>query len=279
MDLIRVGLVASSQEEREGLATAFDHAPISWDVSFLEDIDGDTDVVVGCSASDGIDIVFDPSNIEAMFSQVALLAARPTTLIVVTSACGGVGVTTIAVHLARSIAARAEVCYVDIDPEGGGAARLGMPSDVCRFHPDEELRTVPHEGFRCVFASRTPSAAVTAAVELFPVVIVDAPRCAWSEVADLAATSIVVTPPTIPGVVRTKVLLERIPSPRIVVSNRIGPGGDRTDKELARELGCSFDLRLATCARLRDAEDAADLVCGFTSRWARSLERLAVAVS
>ena len=196
-----------------------------------------------------------------------------------TSACGGAGTTTVAIHLAAALSsASAPSCYVDVDPKLGGAARLGMPEDVLTFDPADRFMTVPHAGgFRTLFAPDHLKAAISEAEDTFPIVIVDLPSSGNGDaLIDPGVRVVVVVPPTVPGVARTRALLDRHESGAwVIVGNRVGPGGETTRSELTRTLGRTFDVMLPCSALLRDREDAGAILTSSLSRWKRAFDRLA----
>lgn len=238
-------------------------------------------MVVGTEPGPSIDVVFDPSQPGHVVAAVKDALATKGVTLLVTSACGGAGVTTLAIHLAAALSTRERACYVDLDPHLGGAARLGMPPDVCTFDPAAELLTVPHAGgFRGLFAPTEPESALAAATEAFATCVVDMPPHRTDEVI-LASASIVVVvvPPTLPGVARTRDFLARYDGDGwLLVANRTGPGGETTRSTLERELGRRFDLMLPCSALLRDREDGGALLTTSFSRWKRGFDRLVAGV-
>lgn len=277
MAAARVAIVCRDRSLRLDAARAFDDAPPEWSVDLYEDVPGQVDVVVGTEPGPSIDVVFDPSQPGLVVAAVkGALATRGLTLLV-TSACGGAGVTTLAIHLAAALSTRERACYVDLDPYLGGAARLGMPPDVRIFDPAAELLTVPHAGgFRGLFAPIEPESALAAAMKAFATCVVDMPAHRTDEVMLApAAMVVVVVPPTLPGVARTRDFLARHDGDDwLLVANRTGPGGEATRSTLERELGRRFDLMLPCSALLRDREDGGALLTTSFSRWKRAFDRL-----
>lgn len=279
MSAARVALVCSEPSLRLELARAFDDAPAEWTVELCERAPEGADVVIGTGRGRGIDVVFDPSRPADVLAAVAEALRCQGRAIVVTSACGGAGVTTVAVHLASALSSTsAPCCYVDVDPNLGGASRLGMPEEILTFDPADRFMTVPHGGgFRAVFAPDHPKAAIAHAIETFTTTVVDAPLSASDDVLSHPdARVVVVVPPTVPGVARTRAFLERHDARDwVIAGNRIGPGGETTRTELARTLGRRFDVMLPCSALLRDREDAGAILTTPLSRWRRVLDRLA----
>ncbi len=196
-----------------------------------------------------------------------------------TSACGGTGVTTVAIHLASALSSGSvPSCYLDVDPNLGGAARLGMPEDVRTFDPADRLLTVPHSGgFRAIFAPDHPKAAIAGRSRTFPTTV---DRCfPWqtSKPSSIHAPewwSSFLRP--FPELRARALFLERHGSGAwVIVGNRIGPGGETSRTELSRILGRRYDVMLPCSALLRDREDVGALLTTPLSRWKRAFDRLA----
>ena len=113
-------------------ARAFDAASADWIVELHPDVPAEVDVVVAGPDVDLADAVpFDPARpravVEGIRGALAERAARGR-LIAVTAASGGVGTTTVALHLAAAFARRAmRVALVDLDPASGVTTRLRLP--------------------------------------------------------------------------------------------------------------------------------------------------------
>lgn len=279
MGAVRVALVCAEPSLRLDLARAFDDAPPAWTVDFHDEPPEDAGVVVGTGPGPSIDVVFDPARPIDVIGAVESALQREGRAIIVTSACGGAGVTTIAIHLAAALSTTsAPACYIDLDRDLGGAARLGMPEDVRTYDPADGLIAVPHAGgFKALFAPAHSKAAVADGLGAFPICVVDVPAPGTDEVLlDPMNRVVVVVPPTAPGVTRTRALLERHESGAwVIAGNRVGPGGESTRTQLARALGRRFDVMLPCSAPLRDREDDGALLTTPLSRWKRHFDRLA----
>lgn len=279
MGQIRIAIVCSDAALRLEAARAFDDAPASWDVDLCDHVPSDRDVVVGIQTAPGIDVVYDPNQPQGLIEAVSDHLGSRRGPVLVTSACGGSGATTVAIHLAGALASKAPTCYVDLDPGLAGGARLGLGDNAHRFDPAEDLLTIPHAGgFRTMLAPEHGKVAVEAATSAFSSCVVDAPAECLEDLLKQSRVAIVVVPPTVPGVIRTRRFLDRFVDNWLVVGNRVGPGGDRTQRELERELGRHFDLMLPTSALLRDSEDVGGLLTTSFSRWTRAMARLSAAV-
>jgi hypothetical protein len=286
MDQVRVAIVGVDAAMRLAAAKAFDSAPSSWLVSLHREVPEGADVVVLTPEVDGEGVRFDPDRPHDVIEAVADATRGAGRVVVVTGVTGGIGVTSIALHLAAVWGRRARTCYFDLDACGGSRLRLGMPTDALTWADvgdDEEsllLGAVPiAPGVRAYVASpdadAEPGPVLARAAPLFERVVVDAPPTGLEIALDVADVGVLVVAPTFPSIQRAGDLLARHPLRWAVVTNRIGPGGEATRAELETVLGRTIGLELPCAPRLRDAEDDRRLLDPAWSRWARRIERLA----
>src|SRR5688500_9180269 len=118
----RVALVSRDPEMRFMAARAFDDAPAEWLVSLFETPPQDSDVVVVASDVDAEGIRLDLDDPSRTMTAVAarLTRSKPTTMIGVTSPHGGVGCTTLALHLAAYLSRDHPAMYVEAVRSCGG---------------------------------------------------------------------------------------------------------------------------------------------------------------
>src|SRR5688500_995986 len=123
----RIAIVGRDPALRLRAAEAFDDAPAKWAVALFEEAPQGADAVVVCPDVEAEGIPFDVKDPAGTLDRVAAALAREATgrLLVVTSASGGSGVTTVALHLAALLGRRGRACYLELTPEAGGRARLG----------------------------------------------------------------------------------------------------------------------------------------------------------
>lgn len=294
MAALRVALVSRERSVRLAAATAFDAAPADWQVTLHDEAPEDAGAVVvyGRDVESGNGISFDPSHPERMLSELhALEGPRAARKIAVTGAGRGTGVTTVALHLCKRLAAAGSTCFVDLDAGCGARERLGLGDEQVRTWaeagPDEDalrLSALPLQGgFRALLSpddGRDPDDApelVQRTARAFERVVVDVPHGELLEdtltVCDVA---VLIVPPTPTGAHRARACLERFPDARwAIVANRAGPGGETTRSALARMLGRPVTIELPCWAALRDAEDEGRLLGARLSRWSYRLELLA----
>jgi len=279
---LKVAFVARDPAVRLAGARALEGAPVEWAIELVTSAPPDADVVVcgpdvpGCAG-----IPFDPAaEPDALLESIAA-AGQGARVIAVASACGGSGVTTIALHLARRYAS----CVVECGPHAGLAERLGLERAALRtWDPDDlspesiELAALPMAGgFRAVVAPNEPvgiERVVGESKTRFSTVVLDVPF--GSELPAQCDMFVVVMPASMPGALRTRALLQELPSsiPRAVVANRLGSGGESTRDRLRHVLGDAITLELPSCAALRDAEDDGSLLPA-RHRWSRRVQKLA----
>lgn len=291
---LKVGVVTRDQGMRLEVARAFDHAPASWSVTLHDSVPSDVDVLVfGPDVEPEGGIAFDPLEPAGVVGAIAahIENERPAP-IVVTSASGGTGVTTLALHLAAAAARSSTTCFVEVEALSGAALRLAYEQGFIRTWADIEgddslLHTAlpVSGGFRALLAPQTWSsegfrAALTRARASFETTIVDAPfSCPWPLVPEGGFTGAIVMSPTAPSAHRTRSFLDvHSESSWAVVSNRLGSGGEMTRTQLERILERKITLELPCTPALRDAEDEGRLLWPSWSRYVRSIVRLARAL-
>lgn len=280
---LRVAIVSRDVEVRAAAASTFTAAPADWSVTLCDDDPGDADVVVrGIDVASEGSIVFDPSQPGDALREVEATRASGRTYVVV-GAAGGVGATTVALHLAAALGRTS--CYVEL---AGQSDWLGLPRDARTWLPRDDdlaLSALPVAGgFRVLRAPRPcpdpaafPLDAARAAFERL-VLDVGARRDAEPVISSSDAT-ILVTTPTRPTALAARSLTEELPDARwVVVVNRLGPGGQIMSAALEQLLGRAAAVELPCCPALRDAEDEARLLRGTWRRWTRCVVRLARAL-
>jgi Flp pilus assembly CpaE family ATPase len=273
---VEIAIVSRDAGERLAMARAFDAAPASWRISAHESDPPDADVVVcGRDAQTIGGIPFDGDDPDATLRAVRAALKRTASRIVVTSAGGGTGVTTLALHLTRALTAFGTAALVEADRRAGVAERVGIDAASARtwgdgaLDEDLMLCALPvANGFRVLLAPRDvhegdATNVIRASAERFDHLLIDAPANVFPQAAiDVADVVVFVVPPALPAARRARAALEHLPDTirRAVVVNRLGPGGQSTRAELRRELGCSICIELPCCAALRDVEDKAALL-------------------
>jgi pilus assembly protein CpaE len=292
-----VAVVSRDPATRLAAAAAFDRAPATWRVELFDSPpEGGADVVVvGPDAAGQGGVRFDPAAPALLVDDVArALGRRKALTTAVTSAGGGVGTTTVALHLAQSLAETAETCMVDLGADGAVALRLGLGDQTRTWGDlgpeDGSLRrcAVPVPGgFRVLLAPESDelphvsvSDLVTHAAGAFERVVFDLPPGRLQhEALALMHAVVLVVPPTVPGAHRARRLLEAHSGVAwAVVLNRLGPGGETTRPVLQRLLRHPIAVELPCSAALRDVEDTGRLLTSPLSRWRRSVGRLARAL-
>ena len=282
-------MVSDRQDVLLAAAAAFDDAPADWAMFLGAEAPEGTDLVVAeaGSAIPGA-ICFDPSRPDALLPQIQARIKKPD-VIAVTSACGGSGVTSVALHLALALAQTSHgVFVVESNRDCGVVERAAIdrgsvPTWEGVTSADEvssRIITVPG-GLRLLAAPEDDDGCKTvieACAHLGPTVI-DATTTLLSGLH--AATRVVaLLPPTVPGAVRTRRLIESHPSLTWApVVNRLGRGGETTRLQLASLLGCSPTIELPCTPALRDAEDLGHLLSGQRTRFARRVRVLTAALT
>ena len=273
---------------RAAIAEQFDLAPGDWDVRLVEDGSVGADVVVrGSDVEVEADVAFDPEHPERLLADIESAARRPSKLLVVTGAGRGTGVTGVALHLARSLAAGGETCFLDLDPWSGARERLGLGTrttltwaDAGGGPDDLRLAAIPVAGgFRALLSpgeGDLPDGLVDRVRTSFERVVVDLPAGEPDPGLLRSATvALLVVPPTPTGVTRARTILSNA-SPRwAVIVNRTGHGGEGRRGEIEAHLQRKVVLELPCTPLLRDAEDAGSLLRGPWTRYNRRVARLA----
>lgn len=278
---LKVALVSRDTDARLALVKAFDDAPTSWLLSLHHEAPADADVLV-CGSDVHIDgaVAFDPNIPEGVLERVAERALPTGRAVIVTSASGGTGVTSIVIHAAAEMAARGHTtCVVDLDGGWGIRHRLGLDDDGVT----PEVAVPVAAGFRLLDAQRVSSedrsAVLSSVAESFERVIVDATLGGLGSIQDMVRRAVLVVSPTPEGARRAAVVLEAHPSfDWIVVVNRPGAGGETTRSAIARTIGRPVEIELSCCAALRDSEDKFRLLARGWSRWSRGIARLVSAL-
>jgi Flp pilus assembly CpaE family ATPase len=287
-----VAIVSSDETIKAAAARAFDGAPLEWSVELHERPPDDADVIVsGSDEAVVADVHFDEAAPEKALAEVFELArVRTAGRVAVVGAGGGVGATSVALHLARSMASYESTCVIDLDHRWGMADRLHIDPDALTWSSVQgkqdgiRLAALPVAGgFRVLLApkeeageSQVLELLQVAAREFARVVVDVGPSSFLDTVVEVSDVAVVVCAPTIVGARRARAVLDRITSTRrAVVVNRTGPGGEASRLDLKRIMGCSSYLELATSRGLRDSEDAGRLVTSRWSPWLRSVDRLA----
>jgi MinD-like ATPase involved in chromosome partitioning or flagellar assembly len=281
--------VSRDPDIRMQAARAFDGAPVAWNVSLHRE-PTQADVIV-CGPDVPIEgaIAFDPNRPAATLEDVARLARETKgRVVVVTAPRGGMGVTSIALHLAQAAASSRPTCYVDLNADSATVVRLKLDPDARLWDPLDDdaaaLRRSAHPvpgGFRVLKSATRPedeAAAIERVAAEWTTVVVDAPA-ARHEALEPTLVAVLVMAPTVPAAHSAREMLEAHPHIRwAVVANRLGPGGETTRRGLERILGRSIAVELPVAPSLRDAEDDGRLITNPWSRWRRGVERLARAL-
>jgi Flp pilus assembly CpaE family ATPase len=214
-----------------------------------------------------------------MLERVRAVVEPRARAIVVTAPSGGVGATSVALHLASTITGS---CLVDLG--GHIAERLNLgPEDVRTWDQEDDVGSLTFPGgVRVALAPADPArdamrAALARAMTTFDQIVVDAPAADALEVAiDVASTVVLVMSPTKPGAYRARRLLDLHPHRTwAIVANRVGPGGETTRSDLEAILERRLAIELPCCPSLRDAEDDGRLLSTTWTRWTRGIRRLA----
>lgn len=261
-----IALVSRDARIRDEMARSFDGAPVEWRVSLHAYVPRDADVVVaGPDAEVPGAVSYEPA--ADLFDRISAASPTHTRSMLVVGGLPGSGRTSIAIHLAAVYALTSSVCLVDRDPARGAALRLGIKDPrIYRRGDDVLLAAVPvHGGFRLLSTDDEPDDAVRGA---FDRLIVDEPL---SQQVDVA-----VIQPTSPHAHRAASLFADA-RPRVVVTNRLGRGGETTRRDVERILSRRVALELPHTPALRDAEDDGILVPKWT-RWWGGIRRLARAL-
>lgn len=289
---LNVAVVSKDPQVRLAAASAFDEAPPSWSVGLHESPPEDAHVVVfGADMREhaGEFIVFEPHDGKDVVEEVrrSVTAARAR-VFAITGAGRGVGVTSLALHLAAAAAREHPTCFVDLDLEWGAAGRLGIEEGHLTWSDagdDDSFRLAALPvagGFRALLAPADTEdvghanvrALVRRAGASFDRVFVDCASLLDPVLLECDA-AILVVPATPTGALRAKNVIAKHPSVRWApVLNRLGPGGETTRAELHRILGRRATIELPISPGLRDAEDEGDFLTSSWSRYVRAVNRL-----
>lgn len=307
MEPFRITLVSGDPAVREAAARAFDSAPHQWSLALLEHPPNPKNaaelgrVVWGpdVDAPDGAPR-FDPDD-PASLAGLAPSANAPTdgTVFTVSSVAGGAGVSTVALHLARSFTGlRRSTLLVETDPRGWLTDRLKLPSNARSAAAADTtegslaLSCLPvGGGFKVLLAGLSPEplGLVRRAGKIFDRIVLDIPadrlyigiddgdRQPLVD-SDCITGGVLVLPPHRTAVRRAARFIETTHAcPWAIVCNRLGSGGALTPQLLAKELGRAVDVGLPATPALRDTEDRATLLPA-RYRWARGVARVASAL-
>jgi hypothetical protein len=272
-------------------ARAFDAAPPTWSVALYDSPPAEADVVVfgpDVGSTDGIKFnPIDPKSVidEVEFAAASARSAAPLT--VVTSASGGTGATSVALHIASGGGPGA--CFLDFDLAYGAAARLGLRDNHLTWREaggsaeSLKLAALPVSGgFRALLSpgdGEPPddaAALLDRTVEVFNRVVVDVPAGPLLNVALARCRSaVLIMAPDIVSAHRSRVFLTDHPSTQwAVVVNRTGPGGETTVRALQRIVGHPIAIELPCAPALRDAADDGKLLTSRLWRYRRAIVRL-----
>jgi pilus assembly protein CpaE len=285
---VRIAIVSREPEVRLCAARAFEAAPLSWEVSLHDEVPPEAEVVVLGPDVEGRPgaFRFDPSDPARVVAELKS-AAETGRVIAVVGAGGGVGATTLSLHLAREMALRSRTCVLDLDTRWGLRDRLNLSEDALTWagadgDPAACALPVPG-GFRVMLAPTgceevDVQALVSGARRAFESVVVDASDGS-GEALQHCDAGVLMMAPSAPGARRARAVLELAPEmPWAVVVNVTGPGGETMRAEMQEILGRRISTELPCTAALRDAEGESRLLDGGWSRWQRRVARLARAL-
>jgi Flp pilus assembly CpaE family ATPase len=289
MASLRIAVVSNDPDVRLDAARAFDEAPASWSVSLHTSIPKGVDVVVLGPDAEGEGIPFDPAFPQRVIEQIESQAgAGEGAVIVVTSASGGVGTTSLALHLAAALAPAVRVGFVELAP--GAALRLGLvPGEHLTWADlDESSESVARcflpvaAGFRALLAPEgggDPGLVLKRSRPNYDLLVVDAPARISSVALREADAGVLVMGPSVSQAHWTRSFIEEWPDlDCAVVINRLGRGGETTRAQLADLVGRPISLELPCAPAMRDAEDDGRLISLKWTRYGRAISRLADAL-
>ena len=262
---LHVAVVTRDPEARARGARRFDGAPSEWRITLDEAPPAGADVVVAGPDADipGDLALDDPGDLIGAVRRVAEeRVGRP----LVIGGLPGSGRTSVAIHVAAALARTASVCLIDRDPARGVSHRLLIDEPLVFGPGDDILRAaVPvRGGFRVLTCPDPELDPVGAAREHFDALVVDGGHVADCDVALLQ--------PSLPQARRLRAALAEA-RPPVLVTNRLGRGGETTRRGLERVLGRRIALELPHSPALRDAEDEGRFVPTWT-RWWTGIARL-----
>lgn len=292
MEGIDVAIVSRSEHVRRAAAAAFDRAPASWRVTVhTEPVTAD---VVVCGPDDGVAgaIVFDFDEPGSLVDRVMSRAPnRRGRVYVVTGLGGGVGASTLALHLGATLGRGCVV--LDLDVTWGSACRLGLDRREVKtwsaldLADGDSVRSAAlpvSPGFRVLLApwgaDEVPARLlVDAALTSFDRVVVDAPRASVEEAMSSATALVQVVASCRAGLHRARDTSSSPQGlPTALVLNRTGPGGSVTKARAERFLERKVSIDLPLTPALRDAEEDAGLLVGPWTRYVRKVTALARAL-
>jgi hypothetical protein len=288
---LNVALVCTDATVRARAAEALDGAPADWSIGFYGSPPPSADVIVVGPGGGGPGVCFDPEHPERLLPAIEdALGPRPA-VVAVTSATRGLGVTTLALHLAAAAARRGpDAALVDLDRAWQGARnRTGIAASCKTWGSvtgdrDVELAATPVPGgFRLLAApslgepAPEPAVSIRAGARRFGRVVLDLPSDGpLAAVLPLCSTAIVVVAPTQEGAERAGTFASALGEvPAVFVLNRLGAGSDVTLRSLERPLGRPIAYELPCTPSLRDAEDQHRLLDRTSNRWLRRVRELA----
>jgi MinD-like ATPase involved in chromosome partitioning or flagellar assembly len=291
MAATKVAIVGRDPEQRLAAVRAFDDAPAEWNIAIFESAPASADVLVGCpDSADRVDIRFDPGRPAQVIEDVAQFLSRSTAgrVIGVTSASGGVGVTSIALHLAAAYRPL-DSCYLATDPDPGVTARLNLPKDRPTWGEVKDAESLMSAavpiapGFRALLAPAQPSSeqlkkVVVLCRSAYDRVVIDiSSQKSWF--SDSSDRCVVVATPTRPSMHRTRLWLRRQQLHSIaLIANRLGPGSELTRSRLQAVAGTRIIMELPCTPALRDREDEGKLLLSAWYRYWRRIRTLARAL-
>jgi len=289
MPALRIAVVSNDPDARLEAARAFDEAPASWSVSLHTSVPEGFDFVVLGPDEVGDGIPFDLSDPARVIEEIkSRSCAREGAVIVVTSASGGVGTTSLALHLAAALAPVARIGFIELTPGAGLRVGLAPGEHLSWADLDETSDSVAHcflptaPGFRALLAPEEGGDAelvLKRSRPFFDLLVVDAPSRSATLALGEADVAVLVMGPTVPQAHRARAFLEEWPDLEwAVVTNRMGRGGETTSSQLAELIGRPVSLELACCPALRDAEDDGRFVSLRWTRFGRGVARLADAL-
>ena len=287
----KIAIVGVDPDYRLAAARAFDDAPTEWNVAIFESPPASADVIVGCPDSgDRADVRFDPGHPGRLIQEVSNVLARKATgrVISVMAASGGVGVTSVALHLAAAFRPF-KSCYLACSPDPALTARLNLPNE----HPTwsevmdgESLMkaAIPvAPGFSVFFAPEPLSADhlqnfLALCRSNYDRVVIDASGGNGS-VSAISDRCVVVASATRPSMHRTRHWLraQKLHSVALI-ANRLGPGSELSRVKLQSIVGARILFELPCTPVLRDREDEGKLHLSTWSRYWRRIRMLARAL-
>jgi hypothetical protein len=289
MPPLRIAVVSNDSNVRLEAARAFDDAPVAWSVSLHTSVPEDADFVVLGPDARGDGIPFDPAEPKRAIDEIkSRVSEGKGAIVVVTSTSGGVGSTSLALHLAAALAPAARIGFIEFAP--GAGLRLGIApgehlswADVDESSESLERCFLPvAPGFRALLAPKDggdPGVIVKRARSTFDLVVVDAAARSSSVVLTEADAAVLVMGPSVSQAHLARGIIEEWPDlDWAVVSNRLGRGGETTRAQLADLIGRPVSLELPCCPALRDAEDDGRFVSLAWTRYGRAVARLADAL-